>query len=117
MGIGSWRGLYPENWTEVTVWLKGRVDRHCEVCGEKFNGEPGRCLTVHHLDLDRSNNRHWNLIVVCYGCKDGLENSFIMELITVKKLLLNELILPEWLKWRVREFKRDCDYLMELARS
>ncbi len=38
-----------------------------EICNHENDGKQ-RMLTVHHLDMNKSNNRYWNLAVLCQKC-------------------------------------------------
>ena len=39
----------------------------------------GYCLTVHHLDLNPSNNRWWNLLALCQRCHLSIQGRVHIE--------------------------------------
>jgi 5-methylcytosine-specific restriction endonuclease McrA len=59
-------GQYPANWQDIAFEVKARAGWRCEHCGRR-NG-PGRVLTVHHLDGDKSNCDQGNLVALCQVC-------------------------------------------------
>ena len=68
---GPWKtghlaqAMMPQYELAQTVGL-GRVP--CDdLCTHPKNGKQ-RMLTVHHLDLDKSNVEDWNLAALCQGC-------------------------------------------------
>jgi len=60
------RGQYPENWTSLAYCVKREAGFRCEKCGSP--SVPGRILTVHHLDGDKSNRSRENLVALCQVC-------------------------------------------------
>lgn len=72
-------GEYPYDWPHIAYEAKSRAGWKCEHCGAEFSpsgkaknevnrdGKPV-ILTVHHLDGNRGNNEHSNLLVVCQRC-------------------------------------------------
>lgn len=72
----SWhRGTYPENWDVIAERIKQQAGRRCEKCGSP--SEPGRILTVHHLDGDKSNVSDDNLVALCQVCHLHVQARFI----------------------------------------
>lgn len=61
-------GAYPPDWPEIAHRVKDEAGRRCIRCGHPHNIEAGRMLTVHHLDLDKSNQAWWNLLALCQAC-------------------------------------------------
>lgn len=61
-------GEYPDNWKEIAYRVKESADWHCIRCGHKHDTLAGYMLTVHHIDLDKSNCRWWNLAALCQRC-------------------------------------------------
>jgi 5-methylcytosine-specific restriction endonuclease McrA len=62
------RGEYPPNWDEIAQEVKERAEWVCEHCGHPHDSEHGYCLTVHHLDGDKSNCTYENLVALCQKC-------------------------------------------------
>lgn len=75
----DYAGEYPEDWGHIAFEAKRRAGWRCEHCNAEFSpsgkakdtrnrdGKP-TILTVHHLDGNRVNNEHANLLVVCQRC-------------------------------------------------
>lgn len=61
-------GHYPADWPEIARRVKDDADWRCVRCGHRHDTESGYMLTVHHLDLDKSNCRWWNVIPLCQRC-------------------------------------------------
>lgn len=61
-------GDYPANWPEIAMRIKAAANRSCERCGHVHEPAAGYCLTVHHLDMDKSNCADWNLAALCQRC-------------------------------------------------
>jgi 5-methylcytosine-specific restriction endonuclease McrA len=59
---------YTVNWNEVARKEKERAGWKCVRCGEANDASTGHVLTVHHLDMDKSNNEWWNLAALCQKC-------------------------------------------------
>lgn len=59
-------GEYPPNWAAIAQEVKERAGWLCEKC--ESPSVPGRILTVHHLDLDKSNVADENLVALCQKC-------------------------------------------------
>jgi len=73
------RGEYPPNWTDLAIAAKRRAQFHCENCGHQSHmsdWENRQILTVHHLDLDKSNCHPSNLIVTCQRCHLSIQARF-----------------------------------------
>lgn len=62
------RGEYPPNWDEIATKVKAEAGWMCIRCGHVHQPKEGYCLTVHHLDGDRSNCRWHNLANLCQRC-------------------------------------------------
>jgi hypothetical protein len=107
-------GDYPVNWTEIATSVKDRAGWRCErcfhphetssnriecddLCTHPNNGKQ-RMLTVHHLDMNKTNCVWWNLVALCQGChlsiqaRVDFEQSWMFDL-------------PEWLDSRWVAFK------------
>ena len=83
-------GRYPSNWSAIARRVKVKARWRCERCGHRdsphdhalYGAGKGPCdwfcthpkdgkqrmLTVHHLDLNKSNIDDWNLAVLCQAC-------------------------------------------------
>lgn len=59
---------YPADWPAIAQAVKAKASWRCERCGHTHHRESGHVLTVHHLDLDRSNCEEWNLAALCQKC-------------------------------------------------
>ena len=71
--VGSVRGCkvageYPSDWEKIAVRVKLAADWKCEHCGHEHDVRVGRCLTVHHLDGNKSNCERENLVALCQVC-------------------------------------------------
>jgi hypothetical protein len=58
---------YPPEWPEVALLVKVLAGWRCEHCGIHLppGGSGDRVLTVHHLELPRTNLQAWNLVPLC----------------------------------------------------
>ena len=61
-------GEYPADWEEISHRIKAKHNYCCERCGRPHDPKKGYTLTVHHLDLDKSNVEDWNLAALCQRC-------------------------------------------------
>lgn len=68
------RELYPDNWEEIALAIKGAADWRCEGCGKQCR-RPGesldthqRTLTTAHLDHNPANCEPSNLRALCAPC-------------------------------------------------
>lgn len=61
-------GEYPADWPDIARQVKDAADWHCIRCGHAHEPPAGYTLTVHHIDLDKSNCRWWNLAALCQRC-------------------------------------------------
>ena len=58
-------GNYPWNWAIIAL----SIDR----------GQDYVVLTVHHLDLNKSNCAWWNLVALCQRCHLQIQHKIVME--------------------------------------
>lgn len=72
-------GTYPDNWKEIAKQVKDAVDWSCVRCGHAHDPKTGYCLTVHHLDLNPSNNAWYNLCPLCQRCHLQIQAKVVME--------------------------------------
>ena len=73
------RGEYPQDWKEIAHRLKEEAGWKCERCGAPHDPKVGRCLTVHHLDGDKGNQRWWNLAVLDQKCHLHIQHKVVLE--------------------------------------
>jgi 5-methylcytosine-specific restriction endonuclease McrA len=72
-------GEYPTNWNEIAKAVKDEANWHCIRCGERHDVSAGYMLTVHHLDLDPSNNVWWNTLALCQRCHLRIQAKVVLE--------------------------------------
>lgn len=72
-------GAYPPNWKEIATALKDKHGWCCIRCGHPHDREGGHVLTIHHADIDPSNNRWWNLLCLCQRCHLHIQSKVVME--------------------------------------
>lgn len=72
-------GQYPDDWPEIAQAVKDAARWHCVRCGHPHDPKTGYCLTVHHLDLDPSNCRWWNIPALCQRCHLHIQSAVVME--------------------------------------
>ncbi len=73
------RGVYPTDWPEVAEQVKRDAGWKCIRCAHHHSPETGYCLTVHHLDMDPSNNAWWNLLALCQRCHLQIQARVVLE--------------------------------------
>lgn len=59
---------YADDWDYIATRTKIAAGWKCIRCKHRHDPSTGYTLTVHHLDLDPSNNRWWNLLALCQRC-------------------------------------------------
>ena len=72
-------GDYPPNWDEIADQAKDEADWKCVRCDHPHDPAAGYTLTVHHLDLNKSNCAWWNLLALCQRCHLQIQNKVVME--------------------------------------
>jgi hypothetical protein len=70
---------YPATWPEISSDVKATAGNKCIRCDHRHNPEDGYCLTVHHMDMDPSNNRWWNLLALCQRCHLHIQGKVFLE--------------------------------------
>lgn len=70
-------GGYPANWPEIAKAVKSAAGWCCIRCGAP--NQPGRVLTVHHLDMNPANCEWWNLAALCQQCHLHIQAKVVME--------------------------------------
>lgn len=73
------KGQYPEEWPQIAKAVKDAALWKCIRCGHPHDIEAGRMLTVHHLDLNKSNCAWWNLCALCQACHLTIQAKVVME--------------------------------------
>ncbi len=59
---------HPPEWPEIAGVVKQDANWVCVRCGHVHAPQEGRCLTVHHFDMDKANCERWNLMALCQAC-------------------------------------------------
>ena len=59
---------YPSDWPDIARRTKDEAGWVCVRCGHEHDIANGYVLTVHHVDLDKTNCRWWNLAALCQRC-------------------------------------------------
>jgi hypothetical protein len=70
---------YPPDWKETARRIKDEAGWKCVRCGHEHNWETGHVLTVHHLDLNPSNNEWWNIPALCQRRHLQIQAKVFME--------------------------------------
>lgn len=91
---------YPENWDEIARGRKDEEGWKCERCKHPHDPKVGRCLTVHHLDGDKSNCEKWNIPCLCQKCHLEIQGNVIMS-----QMLFPFLKVSEWFVWHLEGYK------------
>ena len=71
-------GEYPDNWKDIAIAVKDAANWHCVRCGHKHEIATGHMLTVHHLDMNKSNCEWWNIVPLCQRCHLSIQARVIM---------------------------------------
>lgn len=72
-------GDYPTNWDEIAKAVKAEAHNKCVRCNHLHDIEAGYMLTVHHIDLNKSNCEWWNLAALCQRCHLQIQGKVIIE--------------------------------------
>jgi hypothetical protein len=72
-------GEYPVNWKEIAKAVKDAAGWKCIRCEHTHDIEGGYMLTVHHLDLNKSNCAWWNIVALCQKCHLQIQHKVVME--------------------------------------
>ena len=70
-------GDYPTGWRCIACMTKVAAHWKCEHCGHEHDPENGYCLTVHHLDGDKSKCDRRNLVALCQRCHLHIQAVYI----------------------------------------
>jgi hypothetical protein len=72
-------GTYPPDWPEIAQAVKDAAGWRCVRCAHPHDIAAGYMLTVHHLDLDKSNCRWWNTVALCQRCHLRIQGKVDMD--------------------------------------
>lgn len=72
-------GEYPQNWDEIAKQTKDEAGWKCVRCSQKHDVFGGYMLTVHHIDLNKSNCEWWNLAALCQRCHLQIQHKVVIE--------------------------------------
>lgn len=70
---------YPPDWKEIADRTKEATGWRCVRCGAPHDPRPGHGLTVHHLDMDPSNNAWHNLAPLCCPCHLQIQHKVVLD--------------------------------------
>ena len=59
---------YPRNWSAIAQAVKDQAGWICIRCDHAHDIAAGYMLTVHHLDMDKTNCAWWNVPALCQRC-------------------------------------------------
>jgi len=59
---------YPKDWKIIAEKIKQEANWGCIRCKHRHEVEIGYCLTVHHIDMNKTNCEWWNLVALCQRC-------------------------------------------------
>ena len=90
---------YPVDWPKISNSIKETHGWKCERCGHSHDVESGYVLTVHHLDMDPSNNAEWNLACLCQRCHLSIQGRVVF----CQSYMLEH---SEWMKPHVEGFEK-----------
>lgn len=72
-------GEYPPDWPEIAQATKDAAGWCCVRCGHPHDTAAGYMLTVHHLDLNKSNCAWWNLAALCQRCHLRIQAKVVLD--------------------------------------
>lgn len=70
---------YPANWQAISLAVKEEAGWCCIRCGHIHEPAAGYTLTVHHLDMNPSNNVWWNLLALCQRCHLSVQGRVALD--------------------------------------
>lgn len=62
------QGEYPADWPAIALAIKDEAGWRCVRCQRDHAPRAGYCLTVHHLNGNKSDCRWWNCPALCQRC-------------------------------------------------
>ena len=72
-------GEYPDDWKRIAVQVKIENGWKCIRCSKPNDWIAGYVLTIHHLDMNPSNNVWWNLLCLCQRCHLQIQAKVVLE--------------------------------------
>lgn len=72
-------GEYPSDWKEIAFRVKTEAGWCCVRCNHPDDPKAGHMLTVHHLDMDKSNCVWFNLLALCQRCHLSIQARVVLE--------------------------------------
>lgn len=72
-------GIYPGDWIQVALRVKEEAGWRCIRCGHEHSPSTGHTLTVHHIDMDKSNCEWWNMAALCQRCHLRIQGKVRIE--------------------------------------
>jgi hypothetical protein len=81
MRFRSSTGEYPADWPQIAKAVKDAAGWRCVRCDRPHDPPQGNghILTVHHLDMNKSNCRWWNLAALCFRCHGSIQTRVWLE--------------------------------------
>lgn len=73
---------YPDDWKAIAERVKDEAGWCCIRCGVAHD-PPAHVLTVHHLDMNPSNNLWFNLAALCSRCHLSIQSRVVMDRVWV----------------------------------
>lgn len=70
---------YPAMWQEIATGIKAEAGWACIRCKRPHSPSEGYTLTVHHLDMVKSNCERWNLVALCQRCHLKIQSRVVMD--------------------------------------
>jgi len=89
------RNKYPADWDELAIFIKYLANRRCEHCDHPHSVKGAYVLTVHHLDLFKSNCLYSNLVALCQRC-----HLYVQARYRNDQIWLFDDFIPTWAKAR-----------------
>jgi hypothetical protein len=73
------RGEYPADWQAIATAVKAEAGWCCVRCKHPHDIAAGYMLTVHHLNLDKSDCAWFNLVPLCQRCHLSIQARVNMD--------------------------------------
>lgn len=72
-------GAYPKDWKDIAKRIKDEAGWKCVRCGRPHDPKAGYCLTVHHLDGNKSNCAWWNCVPLDQRCHLQIQAKVVVD--------------------------------------
>ena len=72
-------GAYLLDWQDIAKGVKIKAGWRCIRCNHPHDPSEYYTLTVHHLDLNKSNCAWWNIPALCQRCHLHTQNKVVVE--------------------------------------